>query len=208
MRPTEPDPKEPDDLFRARLSQQIDRRHPLVRLAGLIDWGVFEDRFGQLYHPQVGRPGIPIRLMVGLSYLQHTFGLSDEAVVARWVENPYSQAFCGFDYLQLKLPIDPSSLVRWRRRIGQDGVELLLQATIAAATQAEAVKEQSLERISVDTTVQPKAIAHPLDRASTIAAARSWFVRRNVTACRCVKATPGLASGRCAWPAATPTPAR
>jgi transposase, IS5 family len=163
MRPSKPAPKEPDDLFRARLSQQLDRRHPLVRLAGLLDWGVFEDRFGLLYHPHVGRPGVPIRLMVGLSYLQHTFRLSDEEVVARWVENPYWQYLCGFDYLQLELPIHPSSLVRWRRRIGQDGIELLLQETIAAARRSEAVKPHSLERVSVDTTVQPKAIAHPLD---------------------------------------------
>jgi hypothetical protein len=33
MRPNLPDPEEPEDLFRARLSQQIDVRHPLVRLA-------------------------------------------------------------------------------------------------------------------------------------------------------------------------------
>jgi IS5 family transposase len=163
MRPSEPNPEQPDDLFRARLSQQIDPRHPLVRLAGLIDWQVFETRFGELYHPHVGRPGIPIRLMVGLCYLQHTFALSDEAVVARWAENPYWQYFCGFDYLQLALPIDPSSLVRWRQRIGQDGIELLLQETIATAQRSAAVKPQSLERVSVDTTVQPKAIAHPLD---------------------------------------------
>jgi transposase, IS5 family len=163
MRPTEPDPKPSDDLFRARLSQQIDRRHALVRLAGLLDWRVFEARFGELYHPHVGRPGLPIRLMVGLCYLQHTFGLSDEEAVARWVENPYWQYFCGFDYLQLSLPIDPSSLTRWRQRIGREGVELLLQETIAAAPRAEAIKAQSLERVSVDTTVQPKAIAHPLD---------------------------------------------
>jgi IS5 family transposase len=163
MRPNPPDPKPPDDLFRARLSQQLDQRHPLVRLAGLLDWAVFEDRFGPLYHPHVGRPGIPIRLMVGLSYLQHTCALSDEEVVARWVENPYWQYFCGFDYLQLALPIDPSSLVRWRQRIGEEGMELLLQATIAAAQRATAVREQSLERVSIDTTVQPKAIAHPLD---------------------------------------------
>jgi transposase, IS5 family len=163
MRPSKPDPKEPDDLFRARLSQQLDLRHALVRLAGLIEWGVFEDRFGRLYHPHVGRPGVSIRLMVGLCYLQHAYALSDEEVVARWVENPYWQYFCGFDYLQLELPIDPSSLVRWRQRIGQDGIERLLQETIAAAQRSEAVKPQSLERVSIDTTVQPKAIAHPLD---------------------------------------------
>jgi hypothetical protein len=87
----------------------------------------------------------------GLSYLQHTFVLSHKVVVARWVENPYWQYFCGYDYLRLALPIDPSSLVRWRQRIGQDGIELLLQETIAAAERGEAVKPQSRERISVDT---------------------------------------------------------
>jgi transposase, IS5 family len=30
------------------------------------------------------------------------------------VENPYWQFFCGFDYLQHQLPINPSSLTRWR----------------------------------------------------------------------------------------------
>jgi IS5 family transposase len=163
MQPTKLDPQPADDLWRARLRQQIDLRHPLVRLAGLIDWAAFEGRFGELYHPQLGRPGVPIRLMVGLCYLQHTFQLSDQEVVERWVENPYWQVFCGFDFLQLKVPIDPSSLVRWRRRIGQDGIEFLLQETIAAATRGKAVKEQNLERVSIDTTVQPKAIAHPLD---------------------------------------------
>jgi IS5 family transposase len=66
MRPHQTDPTPPEDLWRARLSQQIDLRHPLVRLAGLIDWKGFEARFGKLYHPQLGRPGVPIRLMVGL----------------------------------------------------------------------------------------------------------------------------------------------
>jgi transposase, IS5 family len=36
-------------------------------------------------------------------------------------ENLYWQFFCGFDYLQHQLPIDPSSLTRWRERIGSDG---------------------------------------------------------------------------------------
>ena len=87
MRPQQTDPEPPEDLGRARLSQQIDLRHPLVQLAGLIDWQGFEVRFGKLYHPHLGRPGVPIRLMVGLCYLQHT-QLSDQKVVERWVENP------------------------------------------------------------------------------------------------------------------------
>lgn len=92
MRPKPLDPRPFDDLFRARLSTQLDARHPLVRLAGLIDWKRFEAAFGMLYHETAGRPGKPVRLMVGLTYLKHTYDLSDEAVCERWIENPSYQA--------------------------------------------------------------------------------------------------------------------
>jgi transposase, IS5 family len=163
MRPRQPEGDGSDDLFRARLFSQLDLKHPLVRLAELIDWERFETAFGALYHETAGRPAKPTRLMVGLTYLKHTYNLSDEEVCARWVENPYWQFFCGFDYLQHQLPINPSSLTRWRERIGVTGMERLLSATVEAAVTSGAVKPSSLERVSVDTTVQPKAIAYPLD---------------------------------------------
>jgi IS5 family transposase len=65
--------------------------------------------------------------------------------------------------LQHRLPIDPSSLTRWRERIGASGMERLLAATIDAALGVGAVKPSSLERVTIDTTVQPKAIAFPTD---------------------------------------------
>ena len=134
----------------------------LYRLADLIDWQAFEEGFGTLYSEN-GRPGIPIRLMVGLTYLGHAFRLSDEEVVRRWVENPYWQFFCGEEYFRHDLPIDPSSLSRWRKRIGEEGSELILKITLLAGLQSGAVRESSLERITVDTTVQPKAVAFPTD---------------------------------------------
>jgi IS5 family transposase len=97
------------DLYRSRLDQILDQRHELFRLASLIDWDSFDQEFGRFYRP-LGRPAKPTRLMVGLSYLQHTFNLSDEAVVQRWIENPYWQWFCGCEYFQHELPCDPSSL--------------------------------------------------------------------------------------------------
>ena len=163
MRPRGSEDENSDDLFRARLSNHLDLKHPLMCLAALIDWRRFASAFGPLYHETAGRPGKPTRLMVGLSYLKHTYNLSDEQVCERWVENPYWQFFCGFDYLQHHLPIDPSSLSRWRERIGAPGMELLLAATVDAAVSAGAVNPGSLECVSVDTTVQPKAIAYPLD---------------------------------------------
>jgi IS5 family transposase len=45
MRPKPSDPTEQPELFRSRLDNMVDLRHPLVRLAGLIDWDRFEEAF-------------------------------------------------------------------------------------------------------------------------------------------------------------------
>lgn len=108
-----------------------------------------------------GRPALPPRLVAGLLYLQHAFDASDEAVVHTWVENPYWPYFCGEVYLQTEAPIDPSSLTRWRQRVGEEGVETLLMATIEAARRGGVMKAASVDRVIVNTTVMPKAIAHP-----------------------------------------------
>lgn len=102
--------------------------------------------------------------MAGLLYLQHAYDCSDEAVVNTWIENPYFQYFTGETYFQTELPIDPSSLTRWRQRIGEEGVETMLAATIDAARRIGFVKAASVDKVIVDTTVMPKAIAHPTDR--------------------------------------------
>jgi hypothetical protein len=85
---TEPTMPSSGDFYRSRLDQILDLRHELFRLATLIDWHRFNQAFGRFYRP-LGRPVKPTRLMVGLSYLQHTFNLSNEAAVQRWIENPY-----------------------------------------------------------------------------------------------------------------------
>ena len=172
MRPKKQEGSESEDLFRHRLDNILDQRHELVRLAGLIDWQGFACAFGRFYR-ELGRPGKPTRLMVGLSYLKHVYDLSDEEVVQRWVENPYWQWFCGFEYFQHTPPIDPSCLTRWRQRIAPEGMERRLAETLRVGLESGAVKASSLERVSVDTTVQPKAIAHPTDARLTLRALNS-----------------------------------
>ena len=127
------------DLFRSRLDQMLDRQHELYRLADQIDWQFFEREFGPLYSVKMGRPGVPIRLLVGLHYLKHAFNESDESVVARFVENPYWQYFCGFEFFQHRLPLDPTTLVKWRKRIGSKGMEKLLQSTIVTAVSMQGI---------------------------------------------------------------------
>lgn len=113
-----------------------------------------------MYQAELGYPPKPIRLMVGLLMLQHMEGLSDEAVVAEWVENPYWQLFCGYDFLEWEMPINPSSLTRWRKRLG---MEEILKATIQTAVVTGKVKESSFKQVIVDTTPMEKAITYPTD---------------------------------------------
>lgn len=165
MRPKEQEPSRHEDLFREKLTNLINLRHPLCRLAELIPWNELNERFGSLYTEKEGRPGIATRLMAGLQYLKHAYNLSDEAVVERWVENPYWQHFCGVEYFQHELPIDPSQMTRYRKRIGAEGCEGLLKITIEAGLSSGAVRAQDLERVTVDTTVMEKAISPPTDSA-------------------------------------------
>jgi IS5 family transposase len=101
--------------------------------------------------------------MVGLHNLKHSFDLSDEAVVERWVENPYWQYFCGFEFFQHALLIDPLLMTRWRKRVGPEAMETVLKATVEMALASSTVKPSRLERVTLDPTVQEKAAAHPTD---------------------------------------------
>src|SRR6056297_1511498 len=162
MKPKSRGPEQ-DDLLRPRLIDLIDMRHELVRLEALIDWAFFETEWAGFFPSHTGRPATSPRLVAGLLYLQHAHALSDEAVVARWAENPYWQHFCGEVFFQHRPPIDASSLTRWRKRIGEEGVEWLLTKTIEAGRDAGVIDARSTRDVIVDTTVMEKAIAHPTD---------------------------------------------
>jgi len=163
MKPKEKQRTGEQPLIGARLEFLIDLDHELVRLTQSIDWEAIAAEFRPMYCPDNGRPAIPTRLMAGLQLLKHTFALSDEEVVRRWVENPYWQFFCGEEFFQHRLPINPSLMTRWRHRIGETGCEKLLQLTIEAGKKTKTVTERSFEKVIVDTTVQLKAVAHPTD---------------------------------------------
>ena len=164
------------DLFRQELNNLIDLRHPLVQLSQKIDWQSCESRFGGLYAAGVGRPGHPIRLMVALQLLKHTCNVSDEEVVATWVENPYWQYFCGEQYFRHDLPIDPSLMTGFRKRIGEAGCEFILGLTLSAGLATKTVAKSSLAIVNVDTTVQDKAVSFPTD-ARLLHKARIALVR-------------------------------
>jgi len=178
-----------DDFFRSRLDQMIDLRHPLAVLAQRMPWSQIEaalaptlahkDRAGtvvadaDLFGPSAqlvgagvsaaGRPRLSIRLMASLLYLKHAFNLSDEELVERWAENVQWQYFSGNEYYEPRPPCDATQIGRFRRAIGEAGIEELLKATIDTAVAMKTVRPNDFERVIVDSTVQEKAIAFPTD---------------------------------------------
>ena len=166
-----PRPKPQDsgtqELFRAKLRNIINLQHELVRLGQLIDWQRLEMQFAP-YYREAGRPGLPIRLVVVLHLLKHIEGLSDEAVCERWERDPYMQYFCGEEYFQHAFPLERSGMTHFRKRVGEEALETLLQETLAAAYRGGALSVQATEAVAVDTTVQVRAwksvvIAHPTE---------------------------------------------
>lgn len=151
-------------------------KHELVRLAQAIDWPVLEARFGTVYSDGAGMPPLPTRLMAGLAILKHTFNLSDEALCERWVENPYFQYLCGEEFFRHELSFDRSSMTRWRQRMGEERIGVLLQESLAVAVKTGAMKPQDTRQVIVDTTVQPKDVMFPTD-AKLIHRARERLVR-------------------------------
>ncbi|MGA7933650.1 MAG: IS5 family transposase [Kovacikia sp.] len=148
---------------RPLLKEQLNLEHPLVKLSQAIDWSNFETEFSLQATTEGGRPALPTRLLVGLHYLKALYDESDESVVSKWVENPYWQYFCGEQRFQHELPCHPTSLPKWRQRVGAAGVEKLLKQVLRTAIGQQALKPSEMARVNVDTTVQEKAIAFPTD---------------------------------------------
>ncbi len=202
------------DFFRNRLDQMIDLRHPLAVLANRMPWQELEaslaHRFARqvragkriedmdLFGPSVsvvgsgvaaaGRPRLPTRLMVALLYLKHAFNESDEEVVQRWGETPTWQYFSGNEYFEHRWPCDPTQMVKFRKLLGEEGVEELLARTIEVAVSLKLIAKTELRTVIVDSTVQEKAISHPTDsklletaRAKLVEAAKAQGIELKQT---------------------------
>lgn len=152
-------PKDKQQLgFYSTFEEQLNHRHPLYILANKVDWQKFEYSFKKHYSETIGAPAKPIRLMVGLLILKHLRNLSDESLVEQWAENSYYQYFCGESYFSTLEPCVPTELVEFRKRIGEEGIELIFKESIRING-----KDAKEKEAVTDTTVQEKNITYPTD---------------------------------------------
>jgi transposase, IS5 family len=144
--------------FYSTFEEQLNHSHPLYKLSNEIRWSDFDMAFKKHYSPTQGKPGKPIRLMVSLLILKQLRNLSDESVVFQWSENAYYQYFSGEQVFSSKQPCVPTELVEFRKRIGEEGIELIFKESIRING-----KDADDDNLSGDTTVQEKNITYPTD---------------------------------------------
>lgn len=143
----------------------IDKHHELVVLAERLNWDWFDTYWRQQFSDAGGPMANSSRRVAGLLLLQHMDNLSDERLIAVWITNPYYQYFCGEERFQHKPPINPTTLTKWRKRLGEEGMEWLLTMVLEGAVELGAVKRENLSHLCVDSTVMEKNIAFPTDSA-------------------------------------------
>ena len=146
-------------MFELRFVDHLDPAHELLRAAALIDWDSLQDALSKYYSP-LGRSGKPIRLMVGLHILKHRYNCSDERAVEELQENAYWQCFCGFETFQTDVLLDATSLVKFRNRLGAEGMKQIEAVLLRTWGQMGLVRTK---KIAADTTAQPKNISYPTD---------------------------------------------
>ncbi len=152
------------------LLEFIDTKHELVKLADSIEWEIFEEYWREQFSDAGGQIANTGRRVAELFMIQHMEKLSDEGLVVQWVLNPYYQYFCGEVHFRYCQPVDPATLVKWRRRLGEEGIEWMLTAVLQSALKCGAVEAGDLAYVCVDSTVMEriaarKNIAYPTDSA-------------------------------------------
>jgi IS5 family transposase len=144
--------------FYSTFEEQLNHSHPLYKLSNTIDWKQFDDAFAKHYNAQMGAPAKPIRLMVSLLILKQLRNLSDESVVEQWSENAYYQYFGGQSHFAANEPCEATELVHFRKRIGEQGMELIFKESIRVNG-----KDGQGDKLSADTSIQEKNITYPTD---------------------------------------------
>jgi len=145
------------DLFSPLLTDFIDRKHELVLLSDHIDWSSIEQELSG-YYSHTGQKSMPIRVMVSFLLLKRLYDLGDETLASSWKMNPYMQYFSGYAHFQHEFPCDPSDLVHFRKRIGEEGVKKLFSYSVKVHG-----KQAKSKFVLSDTTVQENNITFPTD---------------------------------------------
>jgi hypothetical protein len=150
MRPKKHETTGEEGLFRARSSHM---KHELVQLAGKLDWDWLE---GEISTATKAGPGLRLASSLGCCCSSTSSRYPMRRCVSVGSMTPISSTSPARSFFQHAFPHERSDLSHWKKRLGEK-LELLLAESRWVAHEAGALRTRDLKRVTVDTTVQPKA---------------------------------------------------
>jgi len=139
---------------------EVDENHELIKIAKAIDWVSISKKLSRFYCADNGRPAKPSRAKVGLLILKHLYRYSDVELVDLIKRDIYAQYLCDVSLKEAKNFINPSTLSKFRKQIGIEGIKLIEQEVFKSLQRTKLLKGR---RLICDTTVVPCDIAYPTD---------------------------------------------
>jgi IS5 family transposase len=152
---------------------KLDNKNRWLRISSIIPWEELESSYCS-HFSEIGRPALDGRLVIGLLLLKHMSGLSDREVVLELLENPYWQAFCGYEHFKTTFMLEASSLSKLRKRLGAKYFKELEEKTYRVLIEKKIIKAKGM---LVDATVFPEYIKYPND-VELLNDAREWLVKQ------------------------------
>jgi hypothetical protein len=112
--------------------------------------------------------------VIGVLFLKHMTGFSDDEIVKLVNENPYMQVFCGIEYFATEPLMDSSSLSKIRKRLGKKYFAELERETYQVLIERKIIKGKGM---LLDATVFPEYVRYPTD-TGLLNEAREWTVKQ------------------------------
>ena len=133
-RRTEPRQLEFPDFY-LPFSGHLDPENRWVALSRLVPWELAETIYhqGLCAATEIGQPIVPARTALGALLIKERLGLTDRETVEAIRENPYLQFFIGLEEFTPERPFDASTMVDFRKRFGEAGIQQIAEAIALAS---------------------------------------------------------------------------
>ena len=134
--------------------------HDLVILRHILPWQSIIDQLVPSYDPQKGRMGRSLRTLAGVSVVARLRQLSDRKVIEEIQENRYLPYFCNVPDQGLLTFLNPSTLCRFRKRLGEEGIGVIEDQVFQHLKRAGAI---TADMMLMDSSVLESPIIYPND---------------------------------------------
>ncbi|MCK5323503.1 MAG: transposase [Desulfobulbaceae bacterium] len=134
--------------------------HELIIIRDIIPWEKIIGLLCPFYNKSKGALGKSLRMMIAILLVMKHYKLSDRVVVCQIKENRYMQYFCNVPDDSLWNFLDSSSLSKFRKRLGEKGIEIIEKEIFELLRRAGVIKG---DNALIDSSVLENNVIYPND---------------------------------------------